>query len=202
MLDLDKLTIYVIQRPGDKITNPPLEVKKFLNSSFPDRVNSFSLNKSSKVIDVGNFLDSLVYLAPCVKETTVLSCFKIKSSQLGQLLNAFKHCTNLEFRDCKINIDAELESGLLDGWKTELIFFDHKKFGKCGWDETLDAFEYLVKFLGSNEDVVEHLRVLEIKTHNDKPLEDALQELLDQNGLKGTRVVGFEIDDGPRGPWD
>lgn len=118
-----------------------------------------------------------------------------------QIMSAFKNVIYyIRFLNCKIQIDSEFDTTLLNEWGARWISFAGSGAkDKSNWADNPEDFVGILKALGSNSDVAENLNMLDT-TDCDLDYEYT-QDALNLSGL--TRV-GF-IDkpyETTTNPWE
>ncbi|CAI2372247.1 unnamed protein product [Moneuplotes crassus] len=164
----------------------------FLESSFPNKINSLMFVSSTKmVLNRSNYLNPLINLSYQVNSDVIFYRFSIGFPQLKRLVAAYKHVSRLEFKYCKLSIPSvpNFSNALTNCQIQELSFEGSGTTGLSDWAKDFDQFENLIQGLASSSDLRLSLEKMVIYNCGVNPKES--EQVFGKNQLDNVRIITY-----------
>ncbi|CAI2386342.1 unnamed protein product [Moneuplotes crassus] len=159
MPELDRLIL-------DDIPVNSEEVKTFLATRFPSKVNDFHFNLSyPQSSSLPLYIDELAAVSQRVCGGLVICNFEVSQPQLVTLLAAYKHKKAVGFNACNLSLSSvpdfggRLEGSTLKGLGLNFL----GESDRCDWASNESHFENLVEGLSKEQDFKNNLQGIGMK---------------------------------------
>ncbi|CAI2369246.1 unnamed protein product [Moneuplotes crassus] len=166
------------------------DILKFLDSSFPSKVNFLLIPLHYQMeTNIGFYFNSLMRLGPRIIKHVIFFYFKLNLPQLKRLMASYKHVKCLGLQNCKLSIPTvpDFSKALKNCQIQDLNLSETGGPFKSDWKNNLKEFKNLVQGLASSPDLRLNLTTVRIESCRIK--NEEAQEIFAENQLDKIKII-------------